>query len=144
MTITPYNGGPEIVDNTTTQGDQMYPSVAMANNGSYTVTWSGFGNQPGQGDNSGVFYQRVGASGAKVGTETRANALDVQNPQVQAVPSIGCDYNGNAVIVWMGPGGPTGGSSDVYELRTAPSDPVVDTAATDRHGRLVPRPPPTD
>ncbi len=110
---------PEVLVNTTTAGDQMYPSVAMAYDGSYTISWSGNGSQPNQGDSSGVFYQRFDATGAEVGGETRANIATAGN---QWLASVGADSSGNIVVVWTGPGG-TAGTTDVYQfvgLNTAP------------------------
>lgn len=67
--------------NATTTGDQMYPSIAMARDGTYVIAWCGIGNQPNQADTSGygVFYQRfglyrpgfIGGTETFIGTETR-------------------------------------------------------------------------
>ena len=128
ITITPATGGPQVVVNTTTQGDQIYPSVAMATNGSYMIAWSGFGNQPGQKDDSGVFYQRFDLSGKRIGSETRANLSDATNPRAQKIPSVGSDANGNVIIAWTGAGA-TPGTTDVYKMSTASvSGPIVDTS----------------
>jgi hypothetical protein len=45
--------GTEYRVNTTTDGDQRYPSVAMDANGDFVVVWSGYG----QADDTGVFMQ---------------------------------------------------------------------------------------
>ena len=44
--------------NTTQEGDQRYPGIAMDPNGDFVVVWSGVGTQTGQSDTQGVFEQR--------------------------------------------------------------------------------------
>ncbi|MCR4412221.1 MAG: S1 family peptidase [Thermoguttaceae bacterium] len=95
----------ELRVNTTTAGNQMYPSVAMSHQGNFVVTWSGRGEQTGQRDTSGiggVYTQRfdVTAGGVlRVGGETRLNNVTNGN---QWVSSIGSDGEGNYVVVWTG------------------------------------------
>ena len=72
--------GGEVPVNSTRTGDQRYPGVAMDNTGDAVVVWSGFGNQSGQADSSGVYYQRfaqatdsAGPSVGEVWNSTTAN-----------------------------------------------------------------------
>ncbi len=51
--------GGEILVNSTTDGDQRFPSVALDAAGDATVVWSGNGTMQGQEDPQGVFYQRL-------------------------------------------------------------------------------------
>ncbi len=64
-----YPGGPTITGpngeletefeaNSTIDGDQRYPSIAMDDNGDFLVVWSGNGMRPGHVDSQGVFMQR--------------------------------------------------------------------------------------
>ena len=53
--------------NTTTDGDQRYPSIAMDDNGDFLVVWSGNGTRPGQTDSQGVFMQRFDLPSDKAG-----------------------------------------------------------------------------
>ncbi len=61
-----YSSGPngeyetEFAVNTTQDGDQRYPSMAMDDNGDFVVVWSGNGvdGTTGKADNQGVFLQR--------------------------------------------------------------------------------------
>ncbi|MBN2021737.1 MAG: trypsin-like serine protease [Pirellulales bacterium] len=98
--------------NTSTNWNQMYPSVAMSWNGSYIVTWSGYGNRPTEPDTSGygVFYQRYNALGELIGTESRANAETQGN---QWLSSVAVDANGNFFLAWTGVGN-TADATDVY------------------------------
>ncbi|HYW78871.1 MAG TPA: hypothetical protein VE890_04805, partial [Thermoguttaceae bacterium] len=61
--------------NTTAAGNQTYSSVAMDHSGGFVVTWSGFGNQPNQEDESGsgVYLQRFEPTSLRMGGETRIN-----------------------------------------------------------------------
>ncbi|MEN6407451.1 MAG: leishmanolysin-related zinc metalloendopeptidase [Thermoguttaceae bacterium] len=47
----------EFAINTTQDGDQLYPSIAMDDNGDFIVVWSGNGTQTTPKDNQGVFLQ---------------------------------------------------------------------------------------
>jgi subtilisin-like proprotein convertase family protein len=133
----------ELDVNTTTTGDQKFSSVSMDHHGQFVVGWSGVGDQLGQEDNSGVFYQRYfygGVTGTAVldnngnpvidpitgnplvilntgvapqGSEVRANRVTAGK---QWLPSIAQDGEGNFVLVWTGdvPAGSPGGPTQVY------------------------------
>ncbi len=122
LEIQPASAFPEARANTSIVGDQMYPSVAMAYDGSYAITWSGSGNQPNQADTSGVFYQRFNQAGQRVGGETRANMATFGN---QWLSSVGSDSSGNIVIVWTGPGSDSG-TTNVYKFTGSITAPVAD------------------
>ncbi len=127
--------------NATTTGDQMYPSIAMARDGTYVIAWCGIGNQPNQADTSGygVFYQRfglyrpgfIGGTETFIGTETRANTSTTGN---QWIPSIGLDGSGNVIIVFTGVGA-TPGSTDVYKFLSGSTQGAVRHHRIDRHRR---------
>ncbi|MEE8452225.1 MAG: hypothetical protein V3R99_09930, partial [Thermoguttaceae bacterium] len=104
----------EVQVNTTTLGDQQFASVGMDHQGNFTVTWSGFGDQQFQEDESGsgVFFQRYDATATPIGGETRATITTAGD---QRAPSIASDGEGNFVIVFTGDNAITG-SSDVYRF----------------------------
>jgi len=102
--------GPEFIVNTTTAGDQQYSSIAMANNGSFTVAWSGNGSQTGQVAQSGVFYQRFDAGGNHLVTPDGVTLGEtLMSPPVtggsisggnQGLVSVASDDNGSLVGFW--------------------------------------------
>lgn len=100
-----FGSSTEVQVNTTTAGNQMYPSVAMSHQGDFVVTWSGRGEQTGQRDTSGtggVYVQRFDVTPlgiVPVGGETRLNNVTNGN---QWISSIGSDGEGNYVVVWTG------------------------------------------
>ena len=102
--------GNEFRVNTTSTGDQTYPSVAMSHQGAFTVTWSGRGEQYGNDDTSGagVFTQRYTASALTIGGETRVNGTTDGN---QWIPSVAGDGNGNFFVAYTGVGKDAGGNN---------------------------------
>ncbi len=50
--------GSELAVNSTTDGDQRYPGIAMDDTGDFVIVWSGNGEVPGQQDDQGIFSQR--------------------------------------------------------------------------------------
>jgi hypothetical protein len=131
----------ETLVNTTTDGNQMYSSVAMDYQGNFVVTWSGVGNQPGQEDTSlyGVFSQRFNAAASKEGGETRLNTT---TEGMQWLPSVGMDGEGNYVAVWTGDtaGGSTttvfGYVSANREVRDDLVGPIVTDVLTSEGSRI--------
>ncbi|MCC6124849.1 MAG: hypothetical protein IT426_07805 [Pirellulales bacterium] len=111
---------PEARVNTSVLGDQLFPSVAMAYNGKYTITWSGTGERPGQADlsGSGVFYRQFSADGSSIGGETRVNKVTVGD---QWISSVATDQRGKAYIVFTGPGATPGSSTSIYRFISADS-----------------------
>jgi hypothetical protein len=92
---TPLTG--ELRVNTTSAYYQQEPSIAIANDGTFLITWSGNG----PGDMSGIFYQRFDAMANPVGVETLVNTTVVGT---QKLPSIGIDDLGTFTIAWSGNG----------------------------------------
>ncbi|NLE36993.1 MAG: S1 family peptidase, partial [Pirellulaceae bacterium] len=131
----------EILVNTTTDGNQMYSSVAMDYQGNFVVTWSGVGNQPGQEDQSlyGVFSQRFNAAASKEGGETRLNTT---TEGMQWLSSVGMDGEGNYVAAWTGD--TAGGSSTTIfgyvsanrEVRDDLVGPIVTDVLTEEGSRI--------
>ena len=85
--------GGEFRVNTTTTGNQTYPSVAKDAAGNFLVVWSGNG----PGDTDGVFGQRYAANGNALGGEFRVNAAA---SGVQSRPVVGARPTGGYVVAW--------------------------------------------
>jgi predicted nucleic acid-binding Zn-ribbon protein len=112
----------ETLVNTTRNGAQLYPSVAVSYNGSYVVTWSGNGDRTNQSDDSGVFYQRFGTDALAAGGEMRAN-IGTTGDQKNA--SVAMDASGNFVIAWTGVGS-SYGETDIFRHVSLNVTPTVD------------------
>jgi hypothetical protein len=95
-TGTPLGGPVEV--NTTTAGDQLYPSVAMNAGGAFVVTWSSNGQD---GSGWGVFAQRYNADGTAAGGEFQVNTT-AQGDQMYSAAAM--DATGDFVITWSSSG----------------------------------------
>jgi S-layer family protein len=78
--------------NTTTQSDQLVPSVGVEDGGDFVVTWSGYDSEL-----NGAFAQRYDGSGAPRGGEFRVNTYTTGRQQE---PWVASDAAGNFVVVW--------------------------------------------
>lgn len=87
--------GDEFRVNTTTAGDQRFPSIAMNQAGDFVVAWASF-----QQDTSdwGIYAQAFDAAGTKVGDEFRVNST-VTNRQIY--PAVAMDDEGDFVVAWQ-------------------------------------------
>jgi hypothetical protein len=90
--------GGEFRVNTCTQDDKTLPSVAMASDGSFVVTWQSH-NQDGNG--WGVYAQRYDANGNPLGGEFRVNTFTNND---QMAPSVAVASDGSFVIAWQSNG----------------------------------------
>ncbi len=91
------NGNPADVDfmvNTTTVEDQMYPSIAMDDDGNFVVVWQSYQDDT---NTYGVFGQRYDAQGNRVGEEFQldTNLLSAWFPKVVMAP------DGRFIAVWQ-------------------------------------------
>ncbi|MGB3492385.1 MAG: hypothetical protein WBA57_06645 [Elainellaceae cyanobacterium] len=84
--------GPEFRVNTSTQGNQDSPKVAIATDGRFVVVWTGD-----DGDESGVFAQRFSSNGTPLGDEILINT-EIDESQDGA--AIAMDADGNFVVTW--------------------------------------------
>jgi VCBS repeat-containing protein len=84
--------GGEVRVNSTTAGDQLYPSIA-AIDGGYVVTWSSLGQD---GSGWGVYQQRYDASGVPQGGETLINTRTADS---QVHPSVAA-IDGGYIVMW--------------------------------------------
>ena len=85
--------GGEFQVNTTTAGDQGFPSVAMDAKGDFVVAWQG----P-DADGKGIFAQRFDAQGQPVGSEFPVNAETALD---QFSPDVAINEKGQFVIAWV-------------------------------------------
>ena len=92
--------------NTYTVGEQSYPSLAIAGDGSFVVSWS---SRHQDGEGWGVYYRRFAADGTPRGDEQLASHTRTGS---QFRSRIGSDYAGNVAMVWAGYS--TQNSWDVY------------------------------
>jgi len=104
--------------NTSVAGNQQFASIAMSRRGSFTVAWSGRGDQARQEDieGSGVFFRNFAVDGTPLGEETRANLISAGN---QRFASIDGDGAGDFVIAWTGDDPANLGTTDVYRTTSA-------------------------
>lgn len=92
--------------NTTTNGDQLNPAVAMLPTGEFVVVWEGNG----PGDGAGVFAQRFNADGSLLGSEIRINDTI---SGTQANPTVAVNQtDGSFVVAWYGNGSDADGIAD--------------------------------
>jgi len=84
--------GEEFQINTTTDGNQKEPSVAMNAAGNFVVVWQG----PGL-DREDIFAQRFDPNGLPIGEEFRVNSYTNDK---QLCPSVAVNNDGTFVVVW--------------------------------------------
>ncbi|WP_375471014.1 beta strand repeat-containing protein [uncultured Nostoc sp.] len=87
--------GGEFQVNTSTNNEQVNPTVAMDDNGNFVISWQSNG-QDGSGD--GVYAQRYNSSGAAVGGEFKVNT---HTGNSQYNPTVAIDADGDFVISWQ-------------------------------------------
>jgi hypothetical protein len=101
--------GPEFKVNTTAQGNQVRPAVAMDARGDFVVAW----DSP-DGNNFGIYAQRYNAAGVAQGGEFQVNSLTTGN---QDVPAVSMDTAGEFVIAWESSSQDAAATSGVYAKR---------------------------
>lgn len=87
--------------NTTTSGDQIRPTVAMAPNGSFIIAWQSQNTTSSSPDELNYFdimAQRYSATGTPMGSEFRVNNLTGLD---QREPTIAINANGEFAIAWV-------------------------------------------
>jgi len=87
--------GGEFRVNSSTNDQQLYPCVAMNNNGRFIIVWES-NNTPGQG-NKAICGQIYDSNGLEFGPEFLVNA----ESSVYRYPDVAADANGNFAVVWM-------------------------------------------
>jgi hypothetical protein len=107
------NGAPIGVEtqvNSTTGGEQVYPTVAALADGGYVVTWTSNGQD---GSGWGVYSQRFDADGVPVGGETQVNSTTLSD---QFVPAVAALAHGGYVVTWQS-ADQDGSSTGIYSQR---------------------------
>lgn len=92
--------GGEVVVNTEIAGNQADPDVAVARDGSFVVVWDSDGAQDGEA--RGIYGQRFGPDGLRVGDEFLVNQVTVGDQNDAVVAMIEDSVLGNLgfVVVW--------------------------------------------
>jgi len=129
-TITVYTISDEFKVNTFTTNNQVYSSVAMADDGKFVVTWQSTG-QDGDGSYANIYAQKYNADGTPNGSEFRVNTYTTNTQQYPAVAiandgrfvitweSIGQDSNGNIYAQKYNADGSVNGSEFLVNIYTA-------------------------
>ena len=86
--------GSEFLVNSYTTSSQSYPSVSMAADGSFVISWYSYEQD---GSEGGVYAQRYDSSGSPVGPEFQANTYTTG---YQWIPWVAMSDAGDFVIVW--------------------------------------------
>jgi len=100
--------GSEFQVNTSTTGNQRYPSVGMDDSGKFVVVWASKDQTSSQ---YAVFGQRYDSTGTKIGTEFAVNAY---TPQPATRPRVAVRGDGSFVVAWQ----QFSSSSSLYDIET--------------------------
>ena len=84
--------GSEFQVNTTTNGNQDSPSVGMASDGSFVISFTDYNSIAGD-----IYIQRYSAAGTAQGGNVRVNST---TPNVQECGSVAVSSNGDFVVAW--------------------------------------------
>jgi Ca2+-binding RTX toxin-like protein len=106
--------GSEFRINTTTVGNQNFPSLTALNDGGFVVTWVSDGQD---GSGYGVYGQRFDAAGAADGSEFLINTTTAGS---QLFPSLTALNDGGFVVTWQSPD-QDGDGDGIYSQRYEPS-----------------------
>ena len=90
--------GSEFQVNTGTTGDQDYPAVAVATDGSFVVVWENSAATAEDAD-GGIRAQRFASDGSAAGNEFQVNSY---TPSLQLFPTVASDSEGDFVVTWTG------------------------------------------
>lgn len=86
------------VNSYTTFG-QLYPSVAMEDDGGFLVVWESYGSLGGDSSTLSIQGQRYDSRGSPVGSEFQINSYTLSH---QEFPSVAARGDGDFVVVWDG------------------------------------------
>ncbi len=89
--------GGEIAVTTETDGNQEAPSVAIAANGNFVVTWQS-PDQDNDDGKEGIFLQEFAADGSRLRSETLVNSYTLEE---QTAPAVGMAGDSQYVVVWQ-------------------------------------------
>ncbi len=85
----------DILVNTHTNEQQINPALAVLSDGNVVVVWGSFGQD---GSLQGVYGQRLGPAGEKLGAEFRVNQATTYN---QRTPAVAALPDGRFVVAWV-------------------------------------------
>ncbi|MEM8644753.1 MAG: Ig-like domain-containing protein [Pseudomonadota bacterium] len=88
--------GDEFQINTAVADQQTNPQVAALSDGGFVVSWTDAGGLDGSGQ--GVFQQRFGADGARVGSEAQVNGYSSSTQNQPAMTQLA---NGDYLVTWQ-------------------------------------------
>lgn len=86
--------GSEFLVNSTTAGNQIAPSVDMATNGDFVVSWTSNGQD---GDEGGIYAKRFLSNGTAIGSEFQVSTTTAGN---QDNSQVSVNLNADFTIVW--------------------------------------------
>jgi hypothetical protein len=110
--------GAEFKVNTTTGSDQQYSSVALDSDGDFLVVWQSFQD----GSSTGIFGQRFGSNGARVGGEFQVNGYTSND---QTFADAAADVDGQFVVTWQSRLGQDGYGGGVFGRRVSSTTGLV-------------------
>ena len=122
--------GTEFRVNSYTPATQWVPSAIALANGSFVVTWTGFGAK--DQDGAGISARTIDPSGVPAGTEFQVNSYTTGAQYFSSIATVG---NDSFVVAWTG-SGPGGDGTDivarVFNANAAPlsDDFLVNTPGT--------------
>jgi large repetitive protein len=102
--------GSEFQVNSTAANNQLKPSVAMADDGSFVVVWESQGQD---GEGAGVYGQRYTAAGVAQGIEFQISQTTAKD---QKTASVAMAADGNFVVTWTSDEGTPHGN-EIYARR---------------------------
>ncbi|MBC1236717.1 putative Ig domain-containing protein [Nostoc sp. 2RC] len=87
--------GGEFKVNTSSNGEQINPTIAMDADGDFVISWQ---SKDQDGSGYGIYAQRYNSAGVAQGNEFRVNTYTIDH---QSNPSIAMDADGDFVISWQ-------------------------------------------
>ncbi|MGF1991741.1 MAG: beta strand repeat-containing protein [Nostoc sp. ZfuVER08] len=87
--------GGEFKVNTSSNGEQINPTIAMDADGDFVISWQ---SKDQDGSGYGIYAQRYNSAGVAQGNEFRVNTYTIDH---QSNPSIAMDGDGDFVISWQ-------------------------------------------
>ena len=103
--------GTEFKVNDYVTGGQDAPSIAMAANGDFVISWSGQGAT----DNAGVYAKRFDSVGVAQGAEFQVNTFDSGNDQ--SYSQVAMNASGEFIITWQSRAQDAGMSYGIFAQR---------------------------
>ena len=113
--------GPEFQVNTYSTSFQNRPSVGVARNGDFVVTWRSYGQD---GSLDGIFARRFASTGVPL--DTTDFQVNTHTTSDQARPSVGVAGNGDFVVAW-GSFGQDGSATGIFARRFTSTGVPLDT-----------------